>query len=186
MKYATIFLCLVLLIGCHSSKKAMKSNEETYKPILKTQKRKHLNTKHKNLILASIVQNIQLYTESCEKRKEIKPQFNKVIFITISGKNPSQNLLNSINKTFDSNGRFLAAQSGVSVFRQGLLTGYKDLQENKEGYLISVSVKNSGRLTAFVDLHESRASLGGVYKTYRLKKTDRKWKVIGCKVTGYN
>src|SRR5680860_478512 len=161
--YLFIFLCF-LLLSCYSSKKSVKLNQETYKPIIKTEEVANLTNEQEKLVRAAIIEDIQLYTESCEKIKKIKTTLNQTVFIEVLGKNPSRAVLSFLNKKFDANKKFLAAKDGVAIFSSGLLIGYKNLRKQDKGYLISVSIKDHNNRSASIDLSESRASLGGVYK----------------------
>lgn len=187
MKSIIIFLFFILLLGCTSSKKTVEIDPGTTKPILKTDHEAELSNSQKKIIVATIISDVQFYSESCEEMEVKATDSDDFIFVEVLKKNPPQTLLNLLNKNINTRNKFLSAKKGVLIYKHELLIGYKKLNTNEDGYLISIDdIIFQNESTAMVDLSQSKTSLSGVSKTYKLNKSNSKWEVTGCKINSYN
>ena len=141
-------------------------------------------TREETIIAAAILQDEREYGESC-KKKENKTASDDFIFLKIKNKNPSESLLEQLNKGQE---KYYPANSGVMNFKKGLLMGFKSKNNQEQGYLITISnIGFDNSSTAFVSFSQLKASLNGADKTYHLGKTNSSnWEITGCEVHGYN
>lgn len=174
-------------MSCSNYNKSIKNKRIYTKPIIKTEQTVNLDRAQKKIVVTAVTKGIKFYTVSCERREEKKNNFDKLWFIEIFGKNPTQDMLKTLNEAFNSEQIFIAAKGGRSIFSSGILIGYKDLKRHEKGDLISISsIKQYNDSTATISLYYSSGSLSGTSKTYKLKKDKSGWKISGCQINAYN